>query len=442
MIGYNRFTWSRVIQELDSGAVIDWFTLRFFVVGPIGILIAAISAGFNTDSLGSGLRVLGLGMVFAGASAISGWIIGLLFGIPKSVNRDSDGGGTNGNKAISKANTNLEDISDWLTKTIVGVTLTGLFTLPSYIWQAAGKINALGFKWEAGGQLLAVSIFFYFTGGGFWTGYVGTRTLLSHMFGKFDRSLAEGQSEKVLSTELAIDTLRGGDGKTVIIAAAQSPEVAAADNVLLGLPLEKLTTPQQIAAWGVAHARANKLDEAAVALESALRSDPDNKDFARSLMAVYTAQNRMDKVNALRQQIDLPYTRMMDVLSALYEPPPGGFTEAIRLGKHLLRKIDPKNLATLNVWLACAFGQQYQYLSQRIEAERGENEARAEELAEARKNALAHVKAALEADPTTRGWLFQLWIPPEGARDQDLAVFGAFDKEFAELLDPQGARRG
>jgi hypothetical protein len=91
-------------------------------------------------------------------------------------------------RLTSRANTNLEDISDWLTKTFVGVGLTQLFAVPHYLWQVAGQFNSHGFGWENHGQLLALALLLYFGPGGFWLGYVGTRTILTALLDEFARS--------------------------------------------------------------------------------------------------------------------------------------------------------------------------------------------------------------------------------------------------------------
>ncbi|MBI3445784.1 MAG: tetratricopeptide repeat protein [Magnetospirillum sp.] len=425
-----RFTWSSVIRNLDSGAVIDWFSIRFFSVGITSILASSFAAGLNTGEFGIALRVLGLGLIFAGASAVGGWIFGLLFGIPKSVPQAiPETGSGGGSRPMGKVNTNLEEISDWLTKTIVGVTLTGLTTLPSYVWQSAGKLNTFGFGWPMGGQLLAAAIFVYFTAGGFWIGYVGTRTLLSQLFTKFDRSMTQGQSETILSKGLDVKPSTDSE-HGFVVAPAPNAEVAEADKALLSVPLEKLSTPQQIAAWGVAHARANMLNEAVVALESALRSEPENKEYSQALAAVYIALGRIEDANKIRSKVSLPGNQLLDMFYALYEPPPDGFAKAIQLGKQLNDTIEEERRGIFHVWFACAYGQQYSHLMVR------EGGVYDEVVASARSNAISQVEAALKADPGTRPLLLDLWKPKPGARDRDLADFDPKDVDLSKLLEP------
>src|SRR5882757_3103298 len=159
--------WSRAIHEEDFGVIVDWFTNYFFAFGGVGLLVAGIAAWID-KGFGCGLRVFALGLLFAAACTASGWLLGLLFGIPRSLARPQPVGpaaGPGGAAAPAPAgaaasptpptrtNTNLEDISDWLTKTIVGVGLTQLFRIPHYLWYVAGRLNEEGFGWKPYGQL-------------------------------------------------------------------------------------------------------------------------------------------------------------------------------------------------------------------------------------------------------------------------------------------------
>ena len=165
-----------------------------------------------------GFRVGGFGILLAAASTVMGWVFGLLFGIPRSLARPqptiapSAQGGAAGvsqpqggqnvpastdsgqnapatgalatgasvqvnsrkaDQATSRVNTNLEDISDWLTKTIVGVGLTQLYNIPSFMWRVSGKLNTQGVLWAGSGQAFVLLTAIYFGLGGFWLGYVG-----------------------------------------------------------------------------------------------------------------------------------------------------------------------------------------------------------------------------------------------------------------------------
>src|SRR6202043_965823 len=69
----------------------------------------------------SGVRwsAFGTALVIAGSAYFTGGIVGFLFGIPRTV----QGSAPSEKASQYKTNTNLEQVSDWLTKIIVGIGL-------------------------------------------------------------------------------------------------------------------------------------------------------------------------------------------------------------------------------------------------------------------------------------------------------------------------------
>ena len=103
--------------------------------------------------------------MIAAAAVVAGWLLGLLFGIPRSLSRPQPASGQpgsrdepatneNGHARPSRTNTNLEDVSDWLTKTIVGLGLANLYLIPGYAWRKSGQIGAQIFANDGSGQVL------------------------------------------------------------------------------------------------------------------------------------------------------------------------------------------------------------------------------------------------------------------------------------------------
>jgi hypothetical protein len=82
----------------------------------------------------------------------------------------------------SSINTNLEDISDWLTKTIIGVGLTQLYSIPHAAWAYATKLGQATMPGQDGGAVLILSLAAAAAAGAFWVGYVTTRTILTKLF--------------------------------------------------------------------------------------------------------------------------------------------------------------------------------------------------------------------------------------------------------------------
>ena len=71
--------------------------------------------------LPSGVRwgVFGVGVVIGSSAFLIGGLVGFLFGIPRTVQSSNPSTGA----TQYQGNTNLEQVSDWLTKIIVGVSL-------------------------------------------------------------------------------------------------------------------------------------------------------------------------------------------------------------------------------------------------------------------------------------------------------------------------------
>jgi hypothetical protein len=249
-------------------------------------------------------------------------------------------------------NTNLEEISDWLTKILVGVGLTQLTEMPEKFWGAAGRfVGALG--GQAGSiavQAVATALILHFLATGFFFGYLLTRLFLTGAFTRAER-----------------------------------------------LPLEEM--------------------------HEALREAGEQTRQAVSKVSERT-DNVVKSVSELASLVD---SRLAEnqLISLLYVPPPGGFQEAIVRGEAYARRLADAASATLWVYLACAYGQQYRWQL--------EHSARQEELQATRTQALNAVKTALARDPSMQAWLSGLFRPPAGSGDDDLVPFQG-DPEFESLV--------
>ncbi|MBR0715069.1 M48 family metallopeptidase [Bradyrhizobium liaoningense] len=414
------------LKNRDFAIIFDWFASYFFgfaIAGFIALFLGTFpSRGWDS------LRIVALSIVFACASTVCGWLLGLLFGIPRTLSRPqaapaptpqpgaAPGQAPAAAAPTSRVNTNLEDISDWLTKTLVGVGLTQLYFVPHYLWQAAEKINNAGFRWDGSGQLLAIALFLYFALGGFWLGYVGTRTILTKLLDTID-----GPSPAVVETTLQEGLKIDTSGRIV---GSTNASVKSADAALLAVPMTALTTPRQLAAWGTAKARHNDLESATVALQEANRVDPSDPVAKQALATVYVAQMRTAQADEL-----LPDDQISDValFLALYEDPPEGFRKAIRIGQRLAQQPSAATNGNLHVWLACAYGQQHAY------EQAHQNPTLADE---ARKNVVQEVEAALKVDPAAKALLYSLWQPAPNSQENDLASISNGDPDLLRLLAP------
>lgn len=408
------------LRNKDFGMIFDWFSAYFFLGAILSMVLIALAA---TSSGGwNAVRIVGLSFIFACACTVCGWLLGLLFGIPRTLARPqaspAAAGGTapSASSQANRVNTNLEDISDWLTKTLVGVGLTQLYFVPHYLWQSADKINKAGFMWDGHGQLLAIAIFLYFAPGGFWLGYIGTRTILTKLFDSID-----GPSPETVNTALGealkIDPQGNIDPST-------APKTHSADAALLALPLNALNTPRELAAWGAAKARNHDLESATVALQQATQADPSDPLAKQALATVYAAQSR--KADAQKVLEGTDQDNEVGMFIALYEEPPGGFTKALEIGKRLQQKPEADSNLNLHIWLACAYGQQHAYAKSRNDTE---------QMAEAEKQVEREVEIAVRIDPQkAKPMLRKFWMPPAGSTDDDLATIPSNNAKLTRLL--------
>jgi ABC-type amino acid transport system permease subunit len=168
-------------------------------LSPLAPLIAVACYAASEGATGNGkeetfLSVLAVGVVASAAALFAGMILGFLFGLPKTLD------GKSGAKARLTTNTNLDQISDWLTKILVGLGLVQIGKLTHGINNLGGSL-APGLGNGSGAKAFAVAILMYSALDGFLIGYIWTRIDLSKRF----RIAAEDldPAEKATDVELA-----------------------------------------------------------------------------------------------------------------------------------------------------------------------------------------------------------------------------------------------
>lgn len=114
----------------DAGPGREVLNLLAFVWVMIGIGVASLLVpALTRETAADGLRVIGVGLFLMGAGVSIGSMLGFLFGVPRSnVHLGPDGQAETGDEPAYVPNTNLETISDWLTKVVVGVGLVETFS--------------------------------------------------------------------------------------------------------------------------------------------------------------------------------------------------------------------------------------------------------------------------------------------------------------------------
>lgn len=147
-----------------------WSSLGF---GVIIVLVLGI-ANTEADAFSAAMA----GILLAGAATLIGGFIGFLFGIPRSKQGQapvSAAAGSSGQREYLE-NTNLEQISDWLTKIIVGLTLVQYDKIQAAVVLAGTYFAPALWAGDANlGTAIGVAVIVYFSIVGFLFAYLWTR---------------------------------------------------------------------------------------------------------------------------------------------------------------------------------------------------------------------------------------------------------------------------
>lgn len=150
------------------------------VMAAIGAALLLLAARIGLPDYGTMLGVL---LVIGLAAALLGGLIGFLFGVPK-FNKNFDPNTGYAQQHQYNPNTNLEDISDWLSKIIIGVTLTQLLKIPAALVSVANYVmaNSATANKAVYAQPVIISVIIYFLITGFFISYCYTRVILPDLF--------------------------------------------------------------------------------------------------------------------------------------------------------------------------------------------------------------------------------------------------------------------
>jgi hypothetical protein len=196
------------------------------LIGCVTILMYAL----QTPNFSKFVSVFGIGLFIAGASMITGGLMGFLFGIPKTLQQDRPDRSTTDesskersadkNNVSYQANTNLEQISDWLTKILVGVGLTQLTSLPGALRKFGEFVSpGLGNKPES--SILAIVILFFFSICGFLLCYLWTRLYFGNELRKADMEMFGNKIAEVENKVNELEKQAELDGKALGITQRQ-----------------------------------------------------------------------------------------------------------------------------------------------------------------------------------------------------------------------------
>lgn len=116
-----------------------WSTLGLMIF--IGVAMVFGFAAGSSFTYPMFLTTSSTGLLIGGAFFTAGGLGGFLFGIPKLLQNTAVIPNTSSNTTVILHNDNLVQISDWLTKIIVGVGLTQLYSIPHYIRKVSVELQ-------------------------------------------------------------------------------------------------------------------------------------------------------------------------------------------------------------------------------------------------------------------------------------------------------------
>lgn len=184
------------------------FILTLSLLGLVAIFIYTFQELFYVRPEGEGNYVLyytSTILLMAGATYCSGSLMGFLFGIPR-VATDSNGDGSHPNERYV-GNDNLLQVSDWLTKIIVGVGLTQMYSIPTNMYHYA---TILADSSGINNPPFVLFVLIYFGVLGFLFGYLWTRLYFIQSLINTDKGIKEGLTEAVEKINLLQDYISTG----------------------------------------------------------------------------------------------------------------------------------------------------------------------------------------------------------------------------------------
>jgi hypothetical protein len=188
-----------------------------------GFLCALIYAARSKAEQGF-LSVASVSLLLAGASTFVGGLLGFLFGIPRTLQQEGANApvdpnaqspsGSATSRIEYRVNTNLEQISDWLTKILVGVGLTQIAAIRDVVGSLIG-FAAQAFGSQPQNQVFAFALLSYFTVLGFLFGYLWTRLVFTGALRAADQAAigvlvksVQKATEKAEITERKLDEFK------------------------------------------------------------------------------------------------------------------------------------------------------------------------------------------------------------------------------------------
>ncbi len=208
-------------------------TMFWVLSGALAASLAVIAL-YGASHVWSALRPAALCLLVGWAAMLLSALAGFLFGIPRRV---EDSANSTAGYAV---NTNLEQVSDWLTKMLIGVGLIELGSLGTWFGGLSRTVGeAMG--GGPGSAVAAGGVVAFFTPLGFLTGYLWTRMILPPALRAAD-ALEETQVADQMTA--VVDGTRGSASKFVTDSPESDEVVGKPDNREEITPIPAIPLPR------------------------------------------------------------------------------------------------------------------------------------------------------------------------------------------------------
>lgn len=371
-------------------------------------------------------------------SFVSGGFFGFLFGIPREIQATtSAGAGDDKRNARFVGNTNLDVISDWLTKIIVGLGLTQASNLYAAFMDGRKAFLTGSMASAAGADILFIAVVLSGIVIGFLFFYMETRTRITLLLVTSDQVQTRYADTNVLAkaaktsdTEEQLRSVR----VTSALDSRSPPAPTAQDRKIALLPIDAARDTSELITWVMSQIKVQNFPEAERALNRALREDPDNVELMTALAAVKNWAGEPMAANEIlsRALVQFPESSAVwrdKLLASLYLKPPQSYLDAFAAARELkARDKSAEGDPFVSLWVACANGQKYAYVSD----EGSKAEARAAAL-QAIKDVINNSSPGSLVRKTLRDVFDPAGSKAASPGDNDLEVFKGY-QDFVDVV--------
>jgi hypothetical protein len=421
--------WRDFVRSLNEDGGEFSFPNIWIAVPIAGLLLGFVGIWFSTEPNLSSRFLL----VFGSLSLFAfGALIGFFFGVPR-VGQQAGSAGSSVTSASLTPNTNLEQISDWITKIVLGLGLVELYKIgPAIRDLSAYFAPAVDGKFNS--QVLIEITFSYFPIVGFFQGYLSTRLFLSSLFRRADQELVNKADKALLELSGTVPLSKIDERDTKV---AMSSKVRRAAEDVSRLKLEDLRDPDDILAWSRAQMALNRPEIAVRGYRRLVELSPRDPqiraEYAGALMSD-GSESLAEYETALR---DLKPSTEPLVRTSIYEnilsvlagvDPPIGFSKAIQYGEKFAKTGDVTDSDTFWFNLALVYGQKYRWLA--------ENDSKNTDLPSVRKKALDAIKRAVALEANNKRLFAEYMLSNDrnfDPKDNDLQAFER-DQDFIDAI--------